>query len=255
MAAVIRAARLEPGHVVLATRPPPGACADSAPAGPTQVAAFGAARAEAPGAASAIPAPPDAIGTPALPDGLGEDARAAAGRDALEAERRAVLERARAEGFEQGRREAGASFEQRLQSLDAVLASARAALAGEIAGAEDVIVEIAFEAVGRILGEAMSRREGALAAVREVVRGVHERERLRVRVAPADLELLRQHGARLVDGSPAGGVDLVADERVALGGCFVETAGGTIDARLETQVARLAETLAAARRQRGDAPS
>ena len=255
MAAVIRAARLDPGHVLLATRPDAGQRAGSSTAQASEIAAFGAARAAEPGSVNGSPTPVDALGAPSRPDGLGQDAPAAAQREALEAERRAVLERARAEGFEQGRLEAGASVEQRLQALDAVLASARAALAGEITGAEDVIVEIAFEAVGRILGEAMSHREGALAAVREVVRGVHERERLRVRVAPADLEMLRQHRARLVDGSDAGGVDLVADERVELGGCLVETAGGTIDARLETQVARLAETLAAARRQRADAPS
>jgi flagellar biosynthesis/type III secretory pathway protein FliH len=39
----------------------------------------------------------------------------------------------------------------------------------------------------------------------------------------------------------------VADKSIDLGGCVVETDGGTLDARLVTQVDRLRATLLAAR--------
>ena len=38
-------------------------------------------------------------------------------------------------------------------------------------------------------------------------------------------------------------LELVADERVELGGCLIETDGGTLDGRLETQLKRLRDTL------------
>jgi flagellar biosynthesis/type III secretory pathway protein FliH len=39
----------------------------------------------------------------------------------------------------------------------------------------------------------------------------------------------------------------VPDERVALGGCLIDSPGGTLDGRLETQLQRLREVLVATR--------
>ena len=39
----------------------------------------------------------------------------------------------------------------------------------------------------------------------------------------------------------------MADEKVALGGCIVETEGGLLDARIETQIERLRGALLKAR--------
>jgi flagellar biosynthesis/type III secretory pathway protein FliH len=41
---------------------------------------------------------------------------------------------------------------------------------------------------------------------------------------------------------------LLSDDRVLLGGCLIETSGGTLDGRLETQMQQLRDTLLAARR-------
>jgi flagellar assembly protein FliH len=93
----------------------------------------------------------------------------------------------------------------------------------------------------------MVRREGVQAAVREVMRGVHERERLVVRVSPRDHALLAVDGFKPRNGDGQA-VELLADERVELGGCLIETGGGTLDGRLETQLKRLRDTLVGAAR-------
>ena len=98
-----------------------------------------------------------------------------------------------------------------------------------------MIVEIAFEAIGKILGESLARRDGVQAVVREVIRGVREREHLVVRVSPRDHELLAREGFKPKNGD-AQAIELLADDRVELGGCLIETAGGTLDGRLETQL-------------------
>lgn len=163
-------------------------------------------------------------------------------RESIGAERQRVLERAREQGLQSGVEQGRAEYAARVQALQQLIDSMRASLADGIAGTEEMIVEIAVEAVGKMLGDALATREGARAAVREAIRGVHERERLVVRVSPRDHKLLAGENIAPKNGD-TGSIELVADERVELGGCLVETSGGTLDGRLETQLQRLCDTL------------
>jgi flagellar assembly protein FliH len=127
--------------------------------------------------------------------------------------------------------------------LQQLIGTMRVSFDEGIVGVEEVIVEIAFEAVCKILGEAWCRPDGVLAAVREVIRNAREREQLLVHLAPGDHELVSRHRSSLLQNGDSGHIELVADERVVLGGCLVETSGGTLDGRLETQLQRLRDTL------------
>lgn len=168
-------------------------------------------------------------------------------RESISAERQRVLDRAREQGHQAGVEQGRAEYDLQLQNVRQLIDSMHGALAAGINGAEEVIVEIAFEAVAKILGEALAQRDGVQAAVREVVRGVREREHLVVRVSPRDHQLLAGVGVLPKNGD-APRLELVADERVELGGCLIETGGGTLDGRLETQLQRLRDTLVSAGR-------
>jgi len=176
------------------------------------------------------------------------EAAARARAETVAVERRETLERAEQAGYAAGIIEAKHEFADQLAALRTLIESLHTVLEADVAGAEDVIVEIAFESVCKILGEAMVKREGVILAVREIVRGMREREPLLLRVAPSDFDILVAHRAQLLQGGDGKTIDFVADERVALGGCFVETSGGTLDGRLETQLQRLVDTLTSARR-------
>jgi flagellar assembly protein FliH len=131
--------------------------------------------------------------------------------------------------------------------LRALAASLEDALAQGIAGMEDAMVEIAFAAACKVLGQAAASEDGARAMVHEAMRQVRAKEGLVLRVSPADHEFL---AARV---PPADGkVELAADERVAAGGCLIETSGGTLDARLEVQLRQLLDTLLRARETQGE---
>ena len=252
MVSVIRDARIEPERLLLAVtvrhqHRRAQTTARSAPA------------AGEPASASAPAGPAtEPVWTQAQPDSGGRGPEAdlhaleQALRERIDAERKDILERARTEGFAAGRQRGEAGFAEQIDALGAVIASAHTALQAGIAGTEDVMVEIAFEAVCKIVGDAMQRSDGVVAVVREILRGVRERERLLVRVAPADHEVLERHRAQLLQGENGQTIDLVADERVVLGGCLVETTGGTLDGRLETQLRRLVDTLSSARRMQGE---
>jgi flagellar assembly protein FliH len=174
-------------------------------------------------------------------------------RESIAVERQRVLDEAHRQGYAAGVEQARADNEGRLQALQQLIGSMRGALSDGIVGAEDLIVEIAFEAVCRIIGDAVGRRDGVLAVVREVIRGVRERENLVVRVAPQDYELIAGERQRLLRNGDANHIELASDERIELGGCLVETSGGTLDGRLETQLQRLRDTLVSASRMQPEA--
>jgi len=169
-------------------------------------------------------------------------------RVALEALRRQAFEDGYRDGREHGEKEAKAELAQETERLQGLGASLRAALEQGIAGMEDAMVEIAFAAACKVLGQAAASEEGVRSMVQEAMRQVRSKEGLVLRVSPADYELLAAR-APLAEGVK---LELAADERVASGGCLIETSGGTLDARLEVQLRQLLETLARAREAQGE---
>lgn len=259
MATVIRAARLD-GDPVLLTRgrgaARPAAAAAPPVGGTAQVGglpgAGHAASTRNPGSVETTHAPlPQEAWPPAAMTGeakLDLEQRDRLVREDFERRRQQALEQARAEGYRAGLEEGRAAFAAEVDALQSVIAAARQALSATIAGAEDVIVEIAVEALAKMLGAQLATREGVQAAVRQVIARVGEREPLSVRLAPEDFARLDQHRSVILKGLDGRGIEITADERVTLGGCLVETAGGTLDGRIETQLQRLRETLVEARK-------
>jgi flagellar assembly protein FliH len=132
--------------------------------------------------------------------------------------------------------EAGARIAQAIQS-----ASEHCARALE-AGA----IEIAHAAILRIAGSSAGNREFVVGIVRQLIEELPERKLLSIRLAPDDFALLQQQSAELACHAGL----LQADERVGLGGCIIDTDAGSLDGRLETQLAELRETLLSAHRTR-----
>jgi flagellar assembly protein FliH len=161
--------------------------------------------------------------------------------------RQQALDAGREQGLQQGRLAAQTEFQQKLDSLRAIIQGAGNAHARYLEEVADEAGEIVFTAVCKILGDGFTNREGAVATVREAVRRSKERGRLLVRVSPEDFELLNARRRELLEGAVAGEVDLVADPKVKLGGCLLEGASGSLDARLELQLQRLREVLVRAR--------
>jgi flagellar assembly protein FliH len=163
----------------------------------------------------------------------------------------AVRDAAHAQGFERGRteaiEEARETARTALEALQAVHEQAEAAFAAErdalAAQCAGVVAEVFF----KLAGSALVKQEAILGAVTEVLRRVRDERELRIHVHPTDLKLLQSAEAGLVASLPGRTFTLVADDRVTAGGCIVESALGSLDGRLEVQLAGLVETLRAAR--------
>jgi flagellar assembly protein FliH len=163
----------------------------------------------------------------------------------------AMMEEARAQGLEEGRAQGLAEVEaaqaEQLEAMATFIRDARGSLEKDVLGVADLASEIVYEAVIKILGQASLSPEGASTVVREIVQRAKDRSRLLVRVRRTDLEWIRRHQERVLDGLDAGRVEFVADDRVILGGCILETPTGNLDGRLETQLAGLRDLLLTAR--------
>jgi flagellar biosynthesis/type III secretory pathway protein FliH len=70
-----------------------------------------------------------------------------------------------------------------------------------------------------------------------------DRDRLVVEVNPDDVELVRDSVTEAADRLGVGRLEVVAERRVARGGCVVRTSEGEIDARVTEQLDRAGELL------------
>ncbi len=253
MDAVIRGAQVHSEPVLLATERAPAPPSGPKPLLRPAVAGGGAApaRPEATGAATLearLRRQLEAESQAAVQQAV-QEAREVGIEQGLEQGMEQGLEQGRKDGAEQGR----ADWAERIAALDALLASINQSLHAGIAGSEDLMIEIAFEAVGKILGPALATREGVAAMVRQSLAALHEREGLVIRLAPRDLALLQGMRAEMTRWAGTKALEIVADERIDLGGCLIETTGGGLDGRLETQLLRLRDALVLARAPTGSA--
>jgi flagellar assembly protein FliH len=221
--------------------------------------------------APAPPVPPEKL--PGFPEGFragvahGEAAQRARELQTLEASQRMAFEQGReegrlqgiAEGREAGRaaveREARATGEAtaaRLEKLDRLLAALPGEIGRRLENAEDDMIALCHAAVCRILGEELLTPEGIAQHVRQAIReggpsafgGGHGQ--LAIHVHPRDLAALESDpalAAWLRQHATSGAVQWAADERVRLGGCIIRSVEGSLDARLETQLAALGRLL------------
>jgi flagellar assembly protein FliH len=157
----------------------------------------------------------------------------------------AVREQAFEEGFAAGVAQAQARLDGPAAALAAAAEQLQAlrtdAAASVEADAVDLALRIAEQAVGAAIA---ADPELVVEAVRGALRRLVERDRVLILVNPDDLELVREHTARLV--SELGGIEhceVQAERRVRPGGAIVRTTEGEVDATLATKLARAREVL------------
>jgi len=145
----------------------------------------------------------------------------------------ALAEAARAQGYADGLAQAAAEL---AHARDALLAAV-AAVSATSDALERRAVELALALAEKILHARIEvEPELICSVVTGALRRLASNEPVVVEVNPDDAELVRT----TVDDSR---IDVVAERRVARGGCVIRTAEGELDARLEEQLARAAAVL------------
>lgn len=178
-----------------------------------------------------------------------------------EAIRRRAFEEARQDGLKQGLADAQDEIQKRAVELADEMAGERlkTVLPALGAAAQALTLErdrwltewetAAIRLSAAIAGRVLRRRLDAEPQIAgEMIRGALElaagSSEVRLRLHPADLETLGRHGDDVIESiTGCSAASLVPDDALARGGCLVETRHGTIDARIETQLERLASEL------------
>jgi len=152
-------------------------------------------------------------------------------------------------GYEDARAACIAEFERSQQEWKQDIAALMALIERERRqmwlDAEAQIVHFVLEIAQKVVkDEASLNREVAVSVVRNALRRVVDTGKVRVRVNAEDLETVRasrEELATLIDGIE--NLEIISDRRVGAGGAVVQTEGGTIDARIETQLSEIATLL------------
>jgi flagellar assembly protein FliH len=171
-----------------------------------------------------------------------------------------VRDQARSEGHDQGH---AAGLEEGRAEVAACAAALGEALAGVAALRDEVAeaverdaIELAITLAGKILAGALQARpELVVEVVQGALRRVVGQRSIAILLNPADVELVREALGELQ--RQLGSVeacDLQGDQRVQPGGAIVRTAEGEVDARVQTQLERACEVVAA-ELEGGDEPS
>jgi flagellar assembly protein FliH len=110
---------------------------------------------------------------------------------------------------------------------------------------ETVGVRLAVAVAERILRtEFEARPERVTEIVRQALQMAVGEPDIRLHLHPDDAALIADRADEILPAlAPAGRPAIVPDENVSRGGCVVRTVHGEIDARLETQLARIADEL------------
>jgi flagellar assembly protein FliH len=154
--------------------------------------------------------------------------------------------------FERGRRDgenalSAQLLQQRNEMVElqnGILASLRQSVPKVIQDTENALISLALESAQKIIAGLPVSVEMVEAVVREAVRQVEDAAEITVQLHPEDLALLRKHNSPLLNGLPeTGSLRFTHSSDVTRGGCLVQTRFGLIDARRETKLEQLRQTL------------
>lgn len=163
----------------------------------------------------------------------------------------ALRDAAREEGYSRGHAEAMEEAREKvggaLEALNELHVQAEAAFVRELGLMQEACAEVVAAAFFKLAGSALVTPEAVTGVVAEVLKRVREERELSIHVNPRDLPLLKTAEAGIAASLPGRQFTLVADGRVETGGCIVESTLGSLDGRLEVQLAGLLDTLRAAR--------
>lgn len=150
-----------------------------------------------------------------------------------EQSRQAGFEQGFQSGLEKGRDEARAV----LKNFDNAIRDAVADRARLLEEARGKVLELVLKISRKVTFDAVEAdREASITMINRMIDQLVDKSRLKIKVHPDHLPIMEQNIGRFLQNSTAiKELTFEADPRVRMGGCFIETPSGDIDARLESE--------------------
>lgn len=163
---------------------------------------------------------------------------------------KALIEEAFNNGREQGRSEAIAAQQKKIEQAAAALETAVETLAGirksDIERMETETVRLALAIAEKVIGHDSGHGQVIRHVVKAAMAKVGDPGHLIMRLNPDDIATVNACTKELLFSDDVGSVlRLEADETIRRGGCLIETKLGDVDARIDRQLQTIAEQLTA----------
>jgi flagellar assembly protein FliH len=171
-----------------------------------------------------------------------------------ESEQESRVRAAEQAAYERGRQDAEKNLgeqlvQQRNELLElqqGALESLRNAVPDVIQQTEGALFQIALESAKKIVAGIPIDSALVEAVVREAVTQTKETAEITIQLHPDDLALLHKHPSPILQGLPeAGPLKFIGSSEITRGGCLVQTRFGLLDARRETKIEQLRESISA----------
>ena len=153
------------------------------------------------------------------------------------------------EGFDQGKQAAKTEMQQVLaraaEQSQRTIAIAERQVEEFILNAERQIIEIVLAVTSKILARELEGNPMiVLPIVKAALEKVRDQDQIMIRVHPEDYELVLQarRDLQILVGREQS-LQIAADQTVAQGGCVIDTAYGSVDAQIDTQLSTLRAAL------------
>jgi flagellar assembly protein FliH len=151
---------------------------------------------------------------------------------------------AHTEGYAEGKAAADREMADMIAAMHNLVDMARLERHKIMAEAEPELVRLAIGIAERVLHQQVALDRGVVVEMAKVaIARLVDRESVTVRVNPADLEHMREHRDAFLSSGDIRNFRVIEDQRVDRGGVVVETDGGTIDAKISTQMAEAKRVL------------
>lgn len=157
--------------------------------------------------------------------------------------RQDATEAGRESGYQAGREEGRTELARQATHLSELMGQIAKANEERLSAAEEEIAEVVFASVAKILGDTLVSADAVIAVVRQSIKQLVTRERLAIHLSPEDKKLVDEVARPSEEALFGNGVEIIADERIELGGCLLQSQTGGLDARLEVQMQQLRECL------------
>ena len=148
-----------------------------------------------------------------------------------------VQAKARSDGHAEGAQAADAEMSDMMATMRNLVDMARVERHKLMESAEPELVRLAVGIAERVLHQQIALDRGVVVEMAKVaIARLVDKESVTVRVNPGDLERMKEHRDELLDSGELKNFRIIEDQRVDRGGVVVENDGGTIDARISTQL-------------------
>jgi flagellar biosynthesis/type III secretory pathway protein FliH len=159
-------------------------------------------------------------------------------RVAAEEERTRVFEEGRRQGYSSCKAEMEAGAREKVKSFTSMVEDLLVQKKRLLMDSEEAVVKLSCEIARRIVTKIAEMDEDViLEIVQNALGHLADKQKVTIRVNPADAEVLRAHSDDWAKASGAGStVEIAEDARIKRGGCLIEGESGSVEAQLDMQI-------------------